>query len=116
MQPEAKKYLFDVRQACARIEEFTSGKTFIDYSQDAMLRAAVERQFEIIGEALNQLAKLDSTIAERVTDYPRIIAFRNILVHAYAQIDARLVWGVVEANLKPLVVEIDALLDDSEDR
>ena len=48
MQLEVKKYLFDVRQACARIEEFTAGKTCADYGQDAMLRAAVERQFEIV--------------------------------------------------------------------
>ncbi|MHC4514278.1 MAG: HepT-like ribonuclease domain-containing protein [Planctomycetota bacterium] len=105
MQLEVKKYLFDVRQACARIEEFTASKTYLDYSQDPMLRAAVERQFEIIGEALNRLAKLDATVVQRVTDHRRIIAFRNILVHAYAQIDDRLVWGVVEANLPTLMAE-----------
>lgn len=114
MQLEVKKYMFDVRQACARIREFTAGKTFVDYSQDALLRAAVERQFEIVGEALNRVAKVDGTIVQRITDHRRIIAFRNILVHAYAQIDARLVWGVVEGNLATLIIEVDTLLGDGE--
>ena len=61
-----------------------------------MLRAAVERQFEIIGEALNRLFRLEHDLADRITDGRRIIAFRNILVHAYAQIDNRVVWGVIE--------------------
>lgn len=61
IQVEAKKYLYDIQQAAHRLTEFTSGKNFDDYEQDAMLRAAVERKFEIIGEALAQLAKLDQT-------------------------------------------------------
>ena len=111
MQLEARKYLFDVRQACELIDEFTAGKTFDDYGETAMLRAAVERQLEIVGEALGRLAKLDAEVAGRITDHRRIIAFRNILVHAYAQIDDRLVWGVIDANLPTLVAEVRALLD-----
>ena len=91
MQLEARKYLYDIREACARREEFTTGKSYTDYAADPMLRSAVERQFEIVGEALNRLGKVDETIADRITDHGRIVAFRNILVHAYAQIDDRLV-------------------------
>ena len=111
MQLEARKYLFDVRQACERLREFTAGKTFEDYSETSMLRAAVERQLEIVGEALGRLAKLDAEVAGQITDHRRIIAFRNILVHAYAQIDDRLVWGVIDANLPTLEAEVRALLD-----
>ena len=95
MQLEIKKYLFDMQKAYARVAEFTAGKSFSDYSQDSMLKAAVERQFEIVGEALNRLAKLDASVVEQISDHRRIVAFRNILVHAYAQIDDRVVWGVV---------------------
>jgi ubiquinone/menaquinone biosynthesis C-methylase UbiE len=52
--------------------EFTTGKTFADYGKNAMLRAAVERKFEIIGEALAQLSKLDDSLVARITEYRRI--------------------------------------------
>ena len=76
-----------------------------------MLRAAIERQFEIIGEALNRLFRLEPDLADRITDGRRIIAFRNILVHAYAQIENRVVWGVIESELKTLETDVAALLD-----
>lgn len=91
MRLEAKKYLYDIQQAATRIGDFTSGKQLEEYRADAMLRSTVERQFEIIGEALAQLAKLDEKIVARVSEYRRIIAFRNILVHGYAEVDDRLV-------------------------
>ena len=61
-----------------------------------MLRAAVEREFEIIGEAMAQLAQLDPVLAARISGYQRIIAFRNVLIHGYADVDDRLVWDIVE--------------------
>ncbi|MGH8453908.1 MAG: HepT-like ribonuclease domain-containing protein [Nevskiales bacterium] len=110
MQLEARKYLFDIHKAVNLLMEFTAGKQFTDYSHDAMLRAAVEREFEIIGEALNHLARLDSRLVASISEYRRIIAFRNILIHGYADVDDRLVWGVVETRLPKLHDEIEALL------
>src|SRR3990170_8908376 len=83
MQLEAKKYLYDISEAGRLIASFTQDKAFADYERDAMLRSAVERQFEIIGEALAQLARLEQGLAERISDHRRIIAFRNILIHGY---------------------------------
>lgn len=60
-----------------------------------MLRAAVERKFEIIGEALSKLSKVDSGIAPGIGEHARIIAFRNIRIHGYAETDDRLVWDIV---------------------
>ena len=57
MRLEVKKYLYDIQRAANLLTEFTHGKTFADYERDAMLRAAVEREFEVIGEAMNRLAK-----------------------------------------------------------
>lgn len=111
MRLEAKKYLHDIRQAADLLVEFTAGKQFADYEHDAMLRAAVEREFEITGEALVQLARLDEGLAARISDYRRIIAFRNILIHGYAQVDARLVWDIVESKLPTLCREVATLLE-----
>ena len=63
MQLEARKYLYDIQQAADLIVQFTSGKTFVDYQREPMLRLAVERALTITGEALSQLAKLDPTLA-----------------------------------------------------
>lgn len=65
-----------------------------------MLRSAVERQFEVVGEALSRLHKVDADLAERIPDYRRIIAFRNI--HGYATIRNDTVWGVVQTDLPVL--------------
>jgi uncharacterized protein with HEPN domain len=113
MQLEARKYLYDIQAAAALAAQFTNEKEFADYQGDPMLRLAVERAFSIIGEALLQLSRLDAALAARVTGLRKIIAFRNILVHAYAQIDDRIVWGIVESELPVLVGEIAALMDEA---
>lgn len=112
MRLEVRKYLFDIQRALGALQDFIGGKDFSDYAGDAMLRAATERQFEIIGEALGQLAKRDSAVASRITDYRQIIAFRNILIHGYADIDDRLVWDIVETKLPKLRAEVGDLLED----
>ena len=110
MQPDSRKYLFDIRRAAGLIAGFCSGRSFEDYVADDMLKSAVERQFGVIGEALARLAKTEPTVAEQVTDHRRIIAFRNILVHGYATVDDRIVWGVVETSLPALMRSVDGLL------
>jgi uncharacterized protein with HEPN domain len=70
----------------------------------------VERKFEIIGEALAQLAKRDPSIAARIAAHRRMIAFRNILVHGYADVDDQLVWDIVESKLADLRRQVTALL------
>lgn len=77
MPPETGKYLYDIKQAAELIAGFTAGKAFADYGKEAMLRAAVEREFEIIGEALSQLSKLDSGTIAKISEHRRIIAFRR---------------------------------------
>ena len=74
-----------------------------------MLRAAVERQFEIIGEALRRLAKSDAATAARISEAERIVAFRNILAHGYADIDDQIVWSLVRSKLPGLLKEVESL-------
>jgi uncharacterized protein with HEPN domain len=112
MRLESKKYLYDIARAAAAAMQFVEGKSFADYAADAMLRSAVERQLEIVGEALAQLARTDPATAERISEYQRIIAFRNILIHGYAEIDHRILWNVLEAKLPVVRREAEALLGD----
>ena len=79
MQRDPRAFLFDIQQACSLLVQFTSGKTLADYRADAMLRSAVERQFEIIGEALSQLLKVHPEFGPRIGSQRQIIAFRNRL-------------------------------------
>jgi uncharacterized protein with HEPN domain len=113
MRLEIKKYLYDIQQAAERIAEFTAGRGFQDYRSYAMMRGAVECQFEIIGEALARLIRLDEPLAMRITEYRRIVAFRNILIHGYADVDDRVVWDVVETKLPVLRRELEALLGEA---
>lgn len=102
MRREPRAFLWDAHQATLAILEFTRGKTYDEFAGSVLLHSAAERQFEIIGEALSQLAKADPKLAAKVPHLPRIVAFRNILVHGYAAIDRANVWRVIEENLPEL--------------
>ena len=114
MRIESKKYLYDIARAAKLALGFIADKTFADYSADAMLRSAVERQLEIVGEALAQLARTDPASASQIGEYQRIIAFRNILIHGYAEIDHRIVWNVLELKLPVALHQASELLGTEE--
>ncbi len=112
MQPETPGLLWDARRATGLIARFVADRTWQDYESDPMLRSAVERQFQIIGEALNRLSRVDPATAARISDLPRIVAFRNVLVHGYAVIDNELVWEVATTRVVVLATELAGLLGD----
>lgn len=112
---EVKKYLFDVDQACDLIRQFTEGITFSQYTADPMIRSAVERQFEVIGEALVQAIRIYPELGTRITNTGRIISFRNRLIHGYASVSDEIVWGSIEANLGTLKREVQLLLKELPD-
>lgn len=114
MRLEVERLLRDMEEAAGFVAEFTRGKTWEDYQSDRLLRSGVERQFEIAGEALSQLLKIDPDIAKRITDYRKIISFRNILIHNYGKIQHSVTWQVVEKNLPVLRDELQSLLRDTE--
>ena len=106
MQLESKKHLEDIRRASQSILEFIEGHTFSDYSKSDLLRSATERQFEIIGEALNRLKKTDINTANMITDYGQVIAFRNILIHGYDVIEDAVVWDVIQKKLPIMIARL----------
>ncbi len=110
MQLEAKKLLFDVREAGRLIALFVEGKSFDDYLDDPMLRSAVERQLEILGEAIGKLGKIAPEVAAAIPESRQIAAFRNVLAHGYGSVAHDVVWGILEAKLQPLLQTVEALL------
>ncbi len=110
MQLESAKYLEDIREAGQTVLQATSGRSLDDYLGDKLLRLAVERCLEIIGEALRRLDERDHATASRISDYRQIIAFRNILVHGYSMLRHDRVWSVVREHLPVLLAEVQQLL------
>ena len=114
MQHSASKLLEDIREACAFVLECVAGKTLEEFANDRLLYQAVERNFEIMGEAINRLKKSHPRVAAKVGDYSRIIAFRNILIHGYDVIDREIVWRVIHDKLPSLKSEVEKLLSQPE--
>jgi uncharacterized protein with HEPN domain len=90
MKPTLKKRLLDALAACRAIQGFITDRAFADYERNLMLRSAVERQFEIIGEALNQAEMEDSELAAAIPDLRRIVGLRNRIIHGYDSVDDQL--------------------------
>ena len=110
MRPEARKLLTDVLDAAEAIQRFVSGFDFEAYRTNELVRSAVERRFEVIGEAMAQLRKSDAAVARRIPDLSQIVAFRNVLIHRYVEVDDRVVWSVVEGKLPALRAAAKALV------
>ena len=110
MRRDARCYLWDALKAAEAVQRFLHDKTYEAFVEDDLLRSAVERQLEIIGEALSRLAKVDPQIADNVAELRRIIAFRNILVHGYSAVDYDTVWRLIEDKLPELQSNLTMLL------
>lgn len=87
MNDEIRKSLIDILQTAEEIQNFTHEMDFKAYQNSLITQRAVERDFEIIGEALNRIRQIDAELIEKVSEYHRIIGFRNILIHGYDIID-----------------------------
>jgi uncharacterized protein with HEPN domain len=109
MDNEIKKYLFDIQESIESIQKYLGDKRdFKVYMADKMLRRAVEREFEIIGEAMSRIEKFDSTI--EISSKRQIISMRNRVIHGYDKIDNEIIWGTIVRHLPTLKLEIDNLL------
>lgn len=113
MHRKAPKILEDIRDAAAFILEAVEGRTLQSYASDRLRRQAVERNFEIIGEALNRLSRLDTETSGRLGDSPRIISFRNLLIHGYDIVDHEVVWTIIKRDLPELLKRVEQLLADA---
>jgi uncharacterized protein with HEPN domain len=111
-QRDPRAFLWDVAEAAQAIEGFMAGMDAQSYADSAMVSAAVERKFEIVGEALNQLSKLDPALAARIPELSKMVAFRNQLIHGYAAVDDHVVWNIAQKFLPELKVVVKILLQE----
>lgn len=107
---DPRAYLWDSIEASGHALQFCQDKARDDYAADVLLRSGVELQLSIVGEALNQLSRVDADLAGRIPELRSVVGFRNILVHGYREVDDDIVWLVVTEKLPGLLAALRALL------
>jgi len=101
--------LWDMLQAAERVQDFLKNKNFDDFLTDDLLRAAVERNLGIIGEAARRISE-EFKLEHPEIPWRQIIAQRNVLIHEYNDIDYREIWQVVSFHLPRLIDQIRPLI------
>ncbi|MEJ2704138.1 MAG: DUF86 domain-containing protein [Sedimentisphaerales bacterium] len=109
-----KKYLYDIINCSEFVLQLTEGKTVDDYKNDRVFRSALERELQIIGEAMLQLDHTSPETVEGISEHRSIIGFRHVLVHGYASLDPDTVWNVVETKIEILLKQAKELLQQAQ--
>ena len=103
------KYLHDINESIISIDTFLGiNRNFKAYKSDKLLRRAVERELEIIGEAMNRITKIEKL---NIQSYQQIISLRNRIIHSYDNIDDEVIWTIADRHLPILKIEIENLLN-----
>ena len=111
MPRERLALIYDAFQGARNIQEFLEGKSFADYDADKLLQSGVERQFEIVGEALNAARSTDPRLEEQITHLPGVVKNRNFLAQAYHAVENQKLWDIAQDHLSLLIQELQAILD-----
>ncbi len=114
MDERILKWLYDIKYAIAEIESYfiNEERNFFEYKENVMFKRAVERDLEIIGEAVNRILKRDSSYEKKILEAKSIIGLRNQVIHAYDSISDENIWSVIINHLPKLKIEIEEILDD----
>jgi uncharacterized protein with HEPN domain len=109
MQPKILKFLLDIQSVIQEIEtvKTKTNNNFIAFQSDIILQRAVERELEIIGEAIRKIIEIDPTI--NITSSKNIIGLRNIISHAYDSVEPEMIWGIIQNNIPLLAEEINKI-------
>jgi uncharacterized protein with HEPN domain len=113
MNDETKRRLLDALEACRAIQKFSAGTDYRSFVSNELLRAALERKFEILGEALNRAEQSDPELSERLPELRRIIGMRNRIIHGYDAVDEEILWDAVEFKVPTLSEQISAILGEA---
>lgn len=101
--------IWDMVQAVRYIQSFTENLSFEEYLNDIRTVSAVERQFEILGEAARRISE-EFRQAHTEIDWQRIVGLRNIVIHRYDEVDQDILWTIIHSELPPLLTQIEPLL------
>jgi uncharacterized protein with HEPN domain len=112
MRPDTRGTLNHIRSAADFIIGDTTGISLDAFMQNRLVRQSVERNFEIIGEAINRLRRHSPEILAQISAPEQIVSFRNILIHGYDVIDYPTVWQAIHTSLPVLRAEVEALLNE----
>ncbi|MDG3583779.1 MULTISPECIES: HepT-like ribonuclease domain-containing protein [Galbibacter] len=112
MDERILKWLYDVKMAIDEIEGYfkKTNKDFHTYKENLMLKRAIERNLEIIGEALNRIIKYDASYADHITHAKSIVGLRNHIIHVYDNISDENIWSILINHLPKLKKEVNALI------
>ena len=106
MRHKPGKLREDILRSIQEVEAFCYGKTFYDFQEDRALQLVVERELEIIGEALARLRRDHPNLAEQIRDVHKIVGLRNVLAHGYDILENEILWDIVENKLPILKADI----------
>jgi uncharacterized protein with HEPN domain len=108
MPHSVDKLLIDIRIACEEVQSFIDGETFDMFLTNRLLQLALEREFEIIGEALVRLERIDAErLDQKIPEYRKIIGFRNLVAHGYDIIDDAALWDLAQTHVPKLLRKIE---------
>ena len=112
MDERILKWLYDIKISIDEIDGFfkVESKDFLKYRANLMLKRAVERNLEIIGEAVNRIITRDSSFNDKITNAKAIIGLRNQVIHAYDSISDENIWSVLINHLPKLKMEVENLI------
>lgn len=109
MKREIKKYLFDIKTSIESINDYLGeSRNFLEYQNNKLLRRGIEREIEIIGEAMNRILKLAPDF--QIEYAKQIVDTRNWVIHGYDKVDDVVIWGIISNHLPKLKKEIDNYL------
>ncbi len=111
MTREIKKYLFDIHSSIESINSFIGvKKDFFEFQNNTLVNRAVERELQIIGEAINKIIKIDQSIS--ITNARKIVDLRNFIIHSYDKVSEEIIWSIIIKDIPILEKEINAVLQD----
>ena len=109
MQREILKYMLDIKESIDSIYDYLGDKRdFNEYKANKLLRRGIERELEIIGDAISRILKIDGDV--KISDSRRIVDLRNWVIHGYDKVDDLIIWGIISRDIPNLKTQVDELI------